>query len=75
VKNYVVIRLKDNRIVESATAIGSVGVCMRGVEAKWRETSKKGIVLKGRTYQIDRQSGSRRCIEQARLFSEDGAVA
>ena len=37
VKNYVVIR-----IVESATAIGSVGICMRrGVEAKWRETSKK----------------------------------
>jgi len=35
VKNYVVIRPKNNRRVESATAIGSVGVCMRrGVEAK-----------------------------------------
>ena len=41
-KNYVVIRPKNNRIVESATAIGSNGVCMRrGVEAKWRETSQK----------------------------------
>jgi len=56
VKNYVVIRLKNNRIVESAAAIGSVGVCMRGVEAKWRETSKKGIVLKERSHLPGRQT-------------------
>ena len=42
------IRLKNNRIVESATAIGSVGVCMRGVEMKWRETSKKRNSTQGK---------------------------
>ena len=47
-KNYVVIRPKNNRIVESATAIGSIGVCMRRVEAKWRETSQKMNSTQGR---------------------------